>query len=389
MPPFDIFYINCIIPAILGFVLLANSGRSSPGKLFLSVAMFNVAITFFITYQYLVGNYELYVYLHSFGVASILFIYPSFYQYVKLLTGKKAINYSLFLPGFLFGGLSLVFFHGLLSHSEKIFFLSEFRVSGNAYTWQLKVNAWFRIANVILLFGQVGWFYYQTHRLLYRYHDAISNTFSNPWDLNLSWVRVLNYSFIISGAACLTFYVANPVELFGTSAAISYPFYLLALVLSVLGAIGVGQRELSDKQAEDLANQKVVEKPMASELEEEIMARISNFFERRKPYLDPNLTILHVATEVGTNRTYLSNSINRLTGLNFATFVNSFRVSHAKMLLAGKERISVDEAAIKSGFNSMSSFIRTFKRLESTTPHQFLKEHKGEIPLSTKGNKNS
>src|ERR1035437_1050763 len=96
---FDIFLLNSIIPFLLAFVLWMNRSANGTAKLFLSYAMLNVSITFFITYQYLSHNYEFYSYLHPIGVATVLFIYPSFYQYVLFLTGHKKVNVLIFLPG--------------------------------------------------------------------------------------------------------------------------------------------------------------------------------------------------------------------------------------------------------------------------------------------------
>ncbi len=83
-------------------------------------------------------------------------------------------------------------------------------------------------------------------------------------------------------------------------------------------------------------------------------------FERGKVYLDKDLKIWDVSGQLGTNRTYVSRIINKEFGQNFSTFVNGYRVAHAKTLICTKKNYSVEEIADLSGFGSVNSLYRAF-----------------------------
>ena len=119
--------------------------------MFLSAAMANVAITFYISFQYISGAYELYTYVHPIGMASVLLIYPSFYQYVLMITGQRQFKLRLFLPGLGMGVASAFFFWGLLSSEGQVYFLTEYRINPEVQSWQLSANIIFRYFNLLLL----------------------------------------------------------------------------------------------------------------------------------------------------------------------------------------------------------------------------------------------
>ncbi len=97
-------------------------------------------------------------------------------------------------------------------------------------------------------------------------------------------------------------------------------------------------------------------------------------------YLDKDLTIFDVTEKLGTNRTYVSRIINNEFGLNFATFVNNFRVDHAKRLMHESKFTHLEEIAELSGFGSINSLYRAFLLKENISIPQFrktIREKKG------------
>ena len=63
------------------------------------------------------------------------------------------------------------------------------------------------------------------------------------------------------------------------------------------------------------------------------------------------LSISHFAREVGVNRTYITRALNYYE-LDFARYVNGYRLQHAITLMQGdpQENISAEEIAQESGF---------------------------------------
>lgn len=90
-------------------------------------------------------------------------------------------------------------------------------------------------------------------------------------------------------------------------------------------------------------------------------------------FLDPTLTIMSLAQEIGTNRTYLQSVIKAKYSCTFLEYINRCRIDYAKTLLMENQFLPIKEVASQSGFNSQSSFQRNFIQYEKMTPTQWLK----------------
>ena len=96
--------------------------------------------------------------------------------------------------------------------------------------------------------------------------------------------------------------------------------------------------------------------------------------EERKPYLNPKLTLSDLAQEMHINRTYLTTVLNRDIGKSFYDFVNEFRITEACSIidaLPPTERPKLSDVASRSGFNSLSTFKRSFLKVKGMLPSQY------------------
>ena len=103
--------------------------------------------------------------------------------------------------------------------------------------------------------------------------------------------------------------------------------------------------------------------------------------ETQKCYLEPDLNISTLAQNIGTNREYLSQIINKTYNKNFNDFVNYYRVQEAveilKKIVAGEqEDWTMDIVAEKSGFKYTSTFYPAFKQVMGMSPAEFKKAFK-------------
>ena len=122
---------------------------------------------------------------------------------------------------------------------------------------------------------------------------------------------------------------------------------------------------LTGKVGEDMVERKKVE--------DDIYNSIVYQLEVKKIYLDPELSLVKFSSIVGTNTTYLSNTVNRRFGVNLKTLVNRFRVGHAKGLM--KEfgvHTDLGELIRLCGFSSRSIFYAAFRREVGMTPTRYL-----------------
>ena len=114
----------------------------------------------------------------------------------------------------------------------------------------------------------------------------------------------------------------------------------------------------------------------------ELIIRIDKAICSGKLYLDPNLSITKVAKEIGTNRTYLSKSINLKTGQNFNEYINNYRSEHARNFIResllsdeGKNSYNVSltmsDVASASGFRSLRALNRYHVKKYGVLPSEY------------------
>ncbi|MFW6290595.1 MAG: helix-turn-helix domain-containing protein, partial [Mariniphaga sp.] len=110
---------------------------------------------------------------------------------------------------------------------------------------------------------------------------------------------------------------------------------------------------------------------------EKLKKGLLNLLENEKIYLAPELKITELCRELNTNRTYLSNVINNDFQLSFNDLINKYRVDYAVSLI-GKDisnPLSLQELADASGFGSLSSFNRAFRKHTGTTVGNYISKN--------------
>ena len=98
--------------------------------------------------------------------------------------------------------------------------------------------------------------------------------------------------------------------------------------------------------------------------------QLNELMESKQLYLNPDLTVAALSTELGTNRTYVSNLINQFLRTTFSAYVNAYRVKHAKNLLLETDD-TIEDIFQASGFQSRTTFWRAFAQEVGCTPKEF------------------
>lgn len=87
-------------------------------------------------------------------------------------------------------------------------------------------------------------------------------------------------------------------------------------------------------------------------------------------HFDENMTLEDAAALAGFSKFYFTRLFKQFTGVSFYKYLNRRRIMYAEQLLI-EPNISVTEVAIRSGFGSLSAFIRMFKLQKGCTPTEF------------------
>jgi len=107
----------------------------------------------------------------------------------------------------------------------------------------------------------------------------------------------------------------------------------------------------------------------------EYSAKLLAYISEAKPYLNPDLSLRSLASEIEIHPNQLSWLLNNSFGKNFNEFINQYRVETFKNLAKNPDNanITVIGLAYDSGFNSKTVFNAYFKKETGLTPRQFLK----------------
>ena len=86
----------------------------------------------------------------------------------------------------------------------------------------------------------------------------------------------------------------------------------------------------------------------------------NSFIRRHKPYLNPNLTINDVAKMLDSNRTYISEFVNKAYKMNFSSYINLCRLREMNRLLGWQKNSGKTprELISQTGFGTLRNYLR-------------------------------
>lgn len=95
-------------------------------------------------------------------------------------------------------------------------------------------------------------------------------------------------------------------------------------------------------------------------------------------YKDNTLDRDKVAEMLGMSSGYVSQLVNTVTGDNFSTYINRYRVDAVKDLILDSEfdNYSLLAIGLECGFSSKTTFHNSFKKIMGMTPNAYRKMHK-------------
>lgn len=352
-----------VVPLILAFSILID-GWGNVSKRVVGFALFNAFYVFFANYFYFRHLMLDYINLHSLHIATVLWLFPSIYIYVRSIVGnekefRKALLHL--IPGFIFGIVSAILFYGFLNQEERIYYLMNYRSSIELSTLRLKLVYGFRMIDVAMIMLQVVYYSIVMIRIPSRYNERLMQEYSNIESFSVNWIKWFNVAFVLVGLLSILFYVVNPLDdrndLF-----LVFFLFSVSVFMWVLGIWSFKQQKPSGVEYSFAPTmQQTVGNTVA---QEELTQSLLDFFDNEQPYLEPDLNLTRVCKRIGTNRTYLSSLINNKFGMNFNAFVNQYRVKHISQYLKVHPGTSKEVLVNVGGFGSVSSLKRAMAKFK-------------------------
>jgi len=201
-----------------------------------------------------------------------------------------------------------------------------------------------------------------------RYNRYIRDNFSNIEHIDISWLRYIFWFCIISQLSWLVtavmysvyadaLYYASTILLWQMVIHYSYHFTPITMV------------------APQPLETPVKDYPFSEELD--------RLMTQKKLYLKTNLSLEELAYQLHTNRTYLSDYFNHVKHVTFFDYINQLRIEYSAIpLIHEHPEYTLDYIAAKSGFNSISTFRRSFQKLTGVSPSSYRKQLETTPPVA-------
>jgi AraC-like DNA-binding protein len=280
---------------------------------------------------------------------------PSFYFYVKRLTG--APNFPLgwralmhWLPGVLLEVILVPYY--VLGADEKINFI------GSAAGRNLFVGIYLFIYLQILIYIAL------CQPILKTFNDCATDA---ELRLNRNWISMVCYGFvsfvIVDGILPHTSLASA-----GMVYAASMTLYLF-IICVVSYAVGHGRvYPLTNARPK---GPKYMNSGLRDDTAGYYLKKLDQVMQEQTPYLDSELSLQKLAAILGINQHYLSQILNDNIRKNFYDFINEYRIAHARKLLLDQPDMPIIDVAVAAGYNSRNSFYNSFRRFVGMTPSDF------------------
>ncbi|MEM9051403.1 MAG: helix-turn-helix domain-containing protein [Bacteroidota bacterium] len=231
--------------------------------------------------------------------------------------------------------------------------------------------------DILARYTSFGIYFYWSIKLYKKYKAWSLNNQSNADAISFQWFRNVIYMLILGYFIKEAF---NVMDRFMT-----WDFYqdwwwnlgLVAIIiyLSISGLVQVQPSHLdfSESEGEGLPQDDNFQEPT---VDQELMAlakKADGVMEESKLYLKPDLNIRELGRSLGASVNQVSAAINSYHQQNFNDYVNRYRVGEFKERLQSPtyRNFTLLALALECGFNSKSTFNRSFKKVEEISPREF------------------
>lgn len=120
--------------------------------------------------------------------------------------------------------------------------------------------------------------------------------------------------------------------------------------------------------------EKMTKLGLSDDMMQQLASELTDYLDRNKPYLLPELTLTTVSVHLGYTRNQISFVINHVLDRTFYDLVNARRVDHIiEKMSSNDQNLSILELGFDAGFNSVSGFYNAFKKQTGMTPAQYMR----------------
>ena len=374
-------------------VLVLNIKKSTRSNKILTILSFFASIFFYIQTTFLTGkiNFRLDL-IDPFISLSCM---PLMCLYFKSLTNNSQFkwnDYLIFMPTFIIG-LGTVLLFTIAGEHNILNFYKEYLQNNLSESELIKDPLYktiyyfcFKTYNLVLILQIISTVIYTNIRV-YKYHNKLRNYYSSLEDksikLNLYILICANIALIFPLIYILTtrvFWLKYHDYTLIFIFLWTIPYFIWGFLANKIHySVENFDNDISQNNGyyTEIDNMLINKKEIKiCNMDNQLKERLISLMDDDKVFLKSSLRIDDVAQMLCSNRTYISQIINKEYDCNFSEFINKYRVEYSKNIIFSNPEISIDELIIECGFISTSSFYRVFKKHIGCTPKEWLKSIK-------------
>jgi AraC-like DNA-binding protein len=324
-------------------------------------------------------------FMFYFPFETTIWMGPTLYFYFLSLTDTKFKLTGKHLPHFILPLISA----GLTLAKMVVDFtffapfpIEEYNQYGTKGPWaDILRSIPFQVISYISFFNYL----FLTRKQYNSYRNYIRENFSSTDNIEFEWIRNILYAV---GAAITIFLVFEILGLFFPGTLTYrfdwYAYFCMGIIIfyiSISGLLSLNRNlyrlhfkpeppePSSDIPIENPNKQHPIDETLRSLLNEHLMIN--------KPYLEPELSLTDLAKQLKTNPSILSKLINEGFGQHFNDFINEYRIRElmGKLKQGEHKQQTLLGLALDCGFNSKATFNRSFKKLTSMSPKEWMAQN--------------
>lgn len=354
----SLFLIVSAIGSFLSVLLFTDkNGRKNNWPIALIILGFSLVL---VQYVLIWTNYRAhYPNLYFFDSVWYFLFGPLFYIYIlKFYVKEYKINYIHLILPIVFGILSIVYFIKTEGHTQfdKVREEALFKVY-----WSIK-SPWVAIGSLIV-YIIICYDFIKIHT---------PEKENEATHLRHKWTRFLLLLFSIFIIAYISYYVLVQFSFFN-------PLWDYAISFTMaIGVYGIGYIVYMEPKIFNgelythlFQSPKKEKSELTPKTKKEFFDSLTRYIETSKPYLNNELRLVDIATEIGLPIHIVSQLINEKSHKNFNQFINEYRLQEAEQRLKDNEDISIYSMYYDLGFNSRTTFYNVFKNKHKCTPLEY------------------
>ncbi len=347
--------------------LLSNKNRSA--NFILSIILFFSSIILVGRLYYFVFKDSVFLWRLGMHVDSAIYLYgPLLYLYVRRMIvsskEKPVLKWVEFIPS----GIHLIYV--LWTYSFSIQEISEMYYDG-----------FFNIPYFVIEFSIIAVFaiyIVKSFSLLRRFRLAEERVLSFHQEIYFYLITLLSVFSILTFFWFLNLTISFGLKVYNPYFNYNIVWFCVPVIMYIVGFYSFKQPEIFRVPIFN-SKKDTIRNRLGKDKIDTLTNALEHLLVVDKIYLNPNLTLTKLATELKVSSNDLSWFLNKIYECNFYEYINRYRLQEflAKIQRGEHEQHTILALSFDSGFNSKSTFNKAFKNLLEDTPSNYIKKMSG------------